>query len=306
MIERFQGGDGKRLLRDALLNQSLVKGDHAIADRLLEVAEPSELASGEVLISQDDEDNDLFLIVAGSLRIEANGRLVAIRQAGTHVGEMALIDCKAKRSADVIAAEKTVVARVAEPAFACAAEEFPALWRRVAVELCDRLRNRNQMIRRPNEVPHVFVCSSSEYLAIAEQIQLKLDHHTSDVKVWTDQVFGPMKQAMEDLEREVAAADFAVAVVMPDDVTRSRRKQSVAPRDNVVFELGLFMGQLGRERTVIVCPRGLDLKMPSDLLGLNPVTFAAPAELKHVEQLATPLSTVCTTLKSLFDRLGPR
>lgn len=306
MIERFQGDDGKRLLRDAFLNQVIVKGEQTIADQLVAAAQLSEFTVGEKLISQEDDDNDVFFLISGSVRIEANGRLVAVRKAGTHVGEMALIDCKARRSADVVAAETVVVAKVTEAVFTHIAEEFPVLWRRIAVELCDRLRNRNQMIRRPNEVPHVFICSSSEHLTIAEQIQLKLDHHKSEVKVWTDQVFGPMKQTMEDLEREVAAADFAVAVVMPDDIVRSRKKQSAAPRDNVVFELGLFMGQLGRERTVIVCPRGLDLKMPSDLLGLNPLTFSAPTDLKDAAQLSAPLAPVCTTLKRQIDKLGPR
>ncbi|MBR9802089.1 cyclic nucleotide-binding domain-containing protein [bacterium] len=293
-------------MRDAFLNQVIVKGEQGIADRLVDATQLSELVVGDVLISQDRDENDIFFIISGSVRIEANGRLVATRQAGTHVGEMALIDCKARRSANVVVAETTVVAKVTEPVFAEIAEQCPILWRRIAVELCERLRSRNQMIRRPNEVPHVFICSSSEHIAIAEQLQLKLDHHKSQVKVWTDNVFGPMKQTMEDLEREVASADFAVAVVMPEDVVRSRKKQSAVPRDNVIFELGLFMGQLGRDRTLIVCPRGLDLKMPSDLLGLNPLTFSVPTDLKDAETLSAPLAPVCTSLKNLFDKLGPR
>ncbi len=133
-----------------------------------------------------------------------------------------------------------------------------------------------------------------------------LDHHNSSVSVWTDQVFGPMKQTMEDLEREVNSADFGVAVVMDEDVTRSRKEQKSSPRDNVIFELGLFMGQLGRERTVIVSPRGIGLKMPSDLLGLNPLAFSVPTDPADPKQLATALGPVCTQLKTLFNQLGPR
>jgi predicted nucleotide-binding protein len=155
-------------------------------------------------------------------------------------------------------------------------------------------------------VPNVFICSSSEKLAYAEGIQLGLDHHPSSVSVWTDQVFGPTKQTMEDLERELELADFGVAVVMDEDVVRSRKEQKSAPRDNVVFELGLFMGQLGRERTVIVSPRGIDLKMPSDLLGLNPLTFSPPGDPSDQRRLATALGPVCSQLKTLFNQLGPR
>lgn len=306
MIERFEGESGRRLLLNALSDQGMVNGDETIASKLIDVAQLLELRNGDTLISQDHEDNDLFFIISGSVGVEANGRLVAVRKSGTHIGEMALIDCKSRRCATVIAAETAVIAKVVEPDFTRVADEHPVLWRRIAVELCDRLRSRNEMIRRPNEVPNVFICSSSESLAIAEQIQLKLDHHSSKVTVWTDQVFGPMKYTMEDLEREVMAADFAIAVVTADDVVRSRTKQSASPRDNVIFELGFFMGQLGRERTIIVSPRGANLKLPSDFLGLNPLTFSPPAEMKDARQLSVTLAAVCTQLKTLLDVLGPR
>ena len=150
MIERFEGESGKRLLAEALADQGIVNGNRKIAADLHEVALLRELDSGDGLITQDAEDNDIFFIISGSLTIEANGRPVATRCAGTHVGEMALIDRKARRSATVVAAEKTVVARVSEPDFSRVADDYPDLWRRIAVELCDRLRNRNRMIRRPN------------------------------------------------------------------------------------------------------------------------------------------------------------
>lgn len=306
MIERFQGVEGKRRLRDALLTQVLVKGEPSIADHLIEVATLSEVPTEEVLILQDGEDTDLFFILSGKVRIEANGRLVAVRHSGTHVGEMALIDCKARRSVSVIAEETTVVAKVTEPEFTRIADQSPVLWRRIAIELCDRLRNRNGLIRRPNEVPHVFICSSSENQHIAEQIQLGLDHHKSIVGKWTDQVFGLTKQTMEDLEREVNSADFAIAVVTGEDVVTSRKRRKVAPRDNVVFELGLFMGQLGRDRTVIVTPRGMDLKLPSDLHGLNPLSFTMPVNPTDKGQWAAAFGPVCTQLKALFDNRGPR
>ena len=306
MIERFEGEDGKRLLAEALADQRIVNGDKTVAARLLEVSQLRELKTGDILITQDADDNDIYFVISGSLTIEANGRPVATRNAGTHVGEMALIDRKSRRSATVVAAEKTVVAKVTEPQFSGLADDNPELWRRISVELCDRLRSRNCLIRCPNEMPSVFICSSSEKLIYAEGIQLGLDHHRSSVSVWTDQVFGPMKQTMEDLERELHLADFGVAVVMDEDVVRSRREQKSAPRDNVVFELGLFMGQLGRERTVIVTPRNIDLKMPSDLLGLNPLTFSPPTDSTDTKQRATALGPVCTQLKALFDRLGPR
>lgn len=306
MIERFEGIVGRRLLASALADQNISHGSKYIAEELLQVAELQEHSGGDVLIPQDCEKNDIFFVITGSFRIEINGRLVAVRQAGTHVGEMALIDCKARRCATVRAAETSVVAKVTEPDFSRIAAQYPEMWRRIAVELCGRLRNRNQSIRWPNEVPNVFICSSAENVFVAEQIQLGLSHHPSVVRVWTDQVFGPMKHTMEDLEREVIKADFAIAVVMGEDVVRTRKRQTAIPRDNVIFELGLFMGQLGRHRTIMIVPRGINLKLPSDLLGITPLMYSPPTNPTDASILAAALGPVCTQLRTTFDAHGPR
>ncbi|MFM2218281.1 MAG: cAMP regulatory protein [Planctomycetota bacterium] len=306
MIERFQGEEGKRRLTDAMQTQVLVNGDKSICTYLIDSSDLQEVKPNQTLIKQNDGDTDLYFIIAGKMRIEVNGRSVAIRHAGTHVGEMALIDCKARRSASVIADETSVVVKISESSFAKVANDYPVLWRRIAIELCDRLRNRNHLVRPPNGKPNVFICSSVEYLVIAEQIQLGLQHHDSDVSIWTDQVFGLSTQTMEDLDRQLRAADFAIAIVADEDVVTARKKRLAAPRDNVIFELGLFMGQLGRERTVIVSPRGINLKLPSDLNGLNPLYFNKPDDFKDKQRLAAAIGPVCTQLKSLFDELKPR
>ncbi|APZ93314.1 cAMP regulatory protein [Fuerstiella marisgermanici] len=250
MIERFEGDEGKRRLIGELRNQTIAFGSDNLASALAEVAELKELKIGDVLIEQGDEDTEVHFVIAGSFAIKANGRQVAERHAGTHVGEMALIDTKSARSATVVASTKSVVATVSEPDFSNAANDHPDLWRRISVELCDRLRNRNRLIRPPNEVPNVFICSSSENLIYAEAIQLGLEHHASDVTVWKDQVFGASKQTMEDLERELHLADFGIAILMDEDVVQARNESKAAPRDNVVFELGLLMGQLGGLRDI--------------------------------------------------------
>ena len=306
MIERFEGNDGKRRLIEELRNQTIVLGSDRLASALSEVAELKEIKKNDILIEQGGEDTEIYFVITGSFAIKVNCRQVAERQAGTHVGEMALIDSKAVRSATIVAASKSVVAMVSESNFSKVANDHPELWRRISIELCERLRNRNHTIRRPNETPGVFICSSSETLPYAKALRLNLDHHSSEITLWTDQVFSPMSQTMEDLEREVNKADFGIALVMGEDIVQSRNKQMASPRDNVVFELGLFMGKLGRERTVIVSPRGIDLKLPSDLLGLTPLQFTIPSDLKDSRGMSSALGSVCTQLESLIDRLGPR
>ena len=70
----------------------------------LELAEQAEILqfeSGDELIVQGGADNDIYFILAGRLSIVVNGREVAIREPGQHVGEMALIDPSATRSASL-------------------------------------------------------------------------------------------------------------------------------------------------------------------------------------------------------------
>lgn len=96
--------------------------------------------------------------------------------------------------------------------------------------------------------PAIFIGSSSEGLKIAKGIQAELSQ-VAEVTVWSQGVFQPTYGYLESLTKALEAADFAVLVLTPDDFTESRGDSAPSPRDNVVFELGLFLGRLGRERT---------------------------------------------------------
>ena len=102
--------------------------------------------------------------------------------------------------------------------------------------------------------PKVFIASSSEGLEVATNLRTLLHDVLRDHAVlmpWT-RAFDLSAVYIESLEKAAEEADFAVVVVTPDDITINRNKKKAVPRDNVVFELGLFMGCLGRERCFIV------------------------------------------------------
>lgn len=120
--------------------------------------------------------------------------------------------------------------------------------------------------------PRVFIGSSSEALRVAEAIHSNLDLEF-ECTVWNQGVFGLSTMNLESLEQQIGDADFAVLVVSPDDTTESRGNATASPRDNVIFELGLFMGALGRKRTFVVQPRNKKIKIPSDLLGVVVATY---------------------------------
>ena len=117
------------------------------------------------------------------------------------------------------------------------------------------------------------------------------------VFVWTDDIFVASKTSIESLEAELIKADFAILVLAPDDRIFSRGHDSDAPRDNVIFELGLFMGALTRQRTFFVKPRGMDIKIPSDLFGVTPLEY---------DPGAGTLDAVCSAIRKLVRGGGPK
>ena len=306
MIQKFQDeADGKRRLVDSLRRLELVRGDEDLAEALADVADLEEHPPESILLEQGGNDDHLVLILSGEVKIIANGREIAIRKSRQHVGEMALIDPTAQRSASVVCSgvSDTLIAKISEPDFSRIAERHPDLWRRLALELGDRLRQRSQHIRTPNPVPIVFVGSSVEHLDVARSIKDDLQHDGPIVRLWSDGgVFGATSYPMESLMKQVRESDFAVMVVGPDDKVESRAKISDAPRDNVIFEIGLFMGHLERSRTFLVMPRGLDMKIPTDLLGLTPLTY----DFEPRDQLAHLIGSATNAIRNRIKKLGPK
>ena len=302
MIERFQDESGARRLIEALRQQRFLQGDSEVAAELSRIAVLREFNSGEVIIAEKASDNDLYCILAGKVAVHVNGRHVAVRSAGDHVGEMAMIDPSARRCATVIAIDETVVAHVPEQSFVDFADKHPRLWRLLAVELCNRLRQRNALVRMVNTVPVLFVASSVESLPIAREIQDGLKHDDVVVRIWTDKVFGVSRFPMEDLELAISEADFGLIVVGPDDKIVSREMPHDVPRDNVIFELGMCMGILARCRTFILRPKGIDIKIPTDLLGLTPLDYN-PGGGKNLPSFLGP---VCNELRRVIADRGSR
>ena len=123
--------------------------------------------------------------------------------------------------------------------------------------------------------PTVFISSSTEGLNVAYVIQEALQY-SAEPTVWTQGIFDLSKSTLTSLLKALNEYAFAVFVLTPDDVTKLRDKEVRAPRDNVIFELGLFMGALGQGKTYFVIPRdGADLHLPSDLLGIEPAAYDA-------------------------------
>jgi GGDEF domain-containing protein len=118
--------------------------------------------------------------------------------------------------------------------------------------------------------PKVFIGSSSQSLPIATALGQQLKKQAGvEVRLWNESFFNLNRGILEDLLNQLEEFDFAVLVLAPDDVTIVNDQLSFSTRDNVLFELGLFMGRLGRDRVFVACDNRIDLRTPSDLLGVT-------------------------------------
>jgi CRP/FNR family cyclic AMP-dependent transcriptional regulator len=300
MKERFEGQGSENLLT-ALQRQEFIGNSHAIAERFAAVGKLLEVPKGDPIILQDGEDNDLFFLIAGSVAIIVKGTQVAVRIAGQHVGEMAAIEPAQKRSATVVATETVVTLKVSAHDFHEIGKEHPEIWLPLARELSRRLKQRNDLMSPPNDRPRLFIISTVEALDTAYEIARQLEREAL-CTVWTNGVFFAGGFTLEALEKAVAQSDFAVAVAQADDVVESRDSRSPTVRDNVIFELGLFMGHLTRHRAVLLHPRTKGLKLPSDLQGLTLLSY----ELGKPDDLPSLIGPACHELRKLVRSLGVR
>ena len=125
--------------------------------------------------------------------------------------------------------------------------------------------------------PRVFIGSSSEGLLTARYLQSELERLADcEATSWDQDVFELSSFTLDTLTSAATSYDFAVLVATPDDTTTRRGEAASVPRDNVIFELGLFVGALGRKRTFLVVDRSEpSMQLPSDLAGLTYVAFRA-------------------------------
>lgn len=150
----------------------------------------------------------------------------------------------------------------------------------------------------------LFVASSSEKLPVARALCRLLRRRRRlrvDAKSWEKDTFKLGENTMESLEHRLDTAHFAVMVLTPDDVAYIRKKRHAIPRDNVLFELGLFMGHLSRHRCYMLYESDSEPKRPTDLLGVKAATYTKTSN----RSLSRALAPACDAiLERMSEVLG--
>ena len=136
--------------------------------------------------------------------------------------------------------------------------------------------------------PRLFIGSSVENLDVAYAIQENLEHNA--ICTVRDQgIFELSASALDSLLKATNNYDFAIFIFNPDDITKIRNVEYSTVRDNLVFELGLFIGKLGRNNVFFLIPRDIDkLHLPTDLIGIEPGSYEIPSEDKYLRSALGP------------------
>ena len=143
--------------------------------------------------------------------------------------------------------------------------------------------------------PRIFLGSSTKQEKLLQSLTRGLED-VAHVQPWTTS-FDPGTTTLERLIELTHEVDFAAFVFARDDWTTqdpAASEPSVAgqasPRDNVVFEAGLFGGALGMRRTFILHASGA--KLPTDLLGLTSIRYGEELTVAEMEGINQKLRKV--------------
>jgi hypothetical protein len=136
--------------------------------------------------------------------------------------------------------------------------------------------------------PRIFLGSSGQQEKLLQGLTRGLQD-IADVDAWTT-VFNPGVSTLDRLVELTREVDFAAFVFAQDDWTTrggspEEASGEASPRDNVVYEAGLFGGALGIRRTFILHADGA--KLPTDLLGLTSIRYdpdTTPAIVRQINE----------------------
>jgi hypothetical protein len=157
---------------------------------------------------------------------------------------------------------------------------------------CKFIRQKMKSIK-----PRLFIGSSVEGLKVAYAIQKELEYD-SDPTVWKQGIFKPGSFPLTSLINAINNSDFAIFVFTSDDIAIIREKKISVIRDNIIFEFGLFVGGLGKDRVFFVKPRNASkLHLPTDLAGVIPGTYN---NKRPDNNLCSALAPFCEDVRNIM------
>lgn len=139
----------------------------------------------------------------------------------------------------------------------------------------------------------LFIGSSKEGLFYANQTKELITKECGDwleCEVWNESgIFTLNKSTLENLVKASRRFDYGVLIATNDDLALIRIKARTIPRDNVIFEMGLFLGSLGLTRAFLLTQERC--KLPSDYNGITTVRLPNKKSISfNINPLITQLN----------------
>lgn len=129
----------------------------------------------------------------------------------------------------------------------------------------------------------LFIGSSSEGIKIARQVKGIIDAACGEwleCIIWDEgTVFVYNKSFFDSLIHASRRFDYGLLIATSDDIAFMRKSVLKVPRDNVIFEMGLFLGSLGLKRTFLLAH--MESKLPSDFNGITIPKFTSLETLEN-------------------------
>lgn len=145
----------------------------------------------------------------------------------------------------------------------------------------------------------IFIGSSSEELKLAQSAKTILERDFEvtlwNDNVWDTSVFKINNNFLNDLLRASLQFDFGLLIGSTDDLVEYRGDIVLQPRDNVLFELGLFIGRLGLSKCAFVIDK--ELKVLSDISGISLARY----EKNDVASFVNAISQVSELFRNQID-----
>lgn len=149
----------------------------------------------------------------------------------------------------------------------------------------------------------LFIGGSREALEVCRAVQSELADEFV-VKVWDQDVFELSYGALDSLLDVLDSSDAGIFVLRADDLITSRDTSAPSVRDNVIFELGMFIGRLGRDCTFMLTPSTQSPRLPSDLLGITTAVYDS-SRMRPAERRAS-VAPACTRIRTKLASLQAR
>jgi hypothetical protein len=150
--------------------------------------------------------------------------------------------------------------------------------------------------------PAIFIGSSKEGKDIGYSVQEELKDY-ANATIWSQGIFRLSTYTIDELQETLDKSDFSVFIFSPDDTVEIRDERLASARDNVIFELGLSIGQLGKRRSFFILPEdNKDIRLPTDLLGI----ISANYDAERTDNLQAAVGPACNKIRKAITELGKR